>query len=86
MIPGSGSSPGEGVGYPLQCFGTSLVTEMVRNPPAVQETWIRSRGWEHPLEEGMATYSSIVAWRIRLDSGAWRAYSPWGRKETDTIE
>ena len=80
-IPGSGSSPGVGIGYPLQYFGTSLVTEMIENPPAVQETWIQSLSSEHLLEEGMATHSSIVAWRICMDRGAWRAYDPWGRKE-----
>ena len=42
---------------------------MVKNPPAVQETWIRSLGWEDPLEEGMATHSSILAWRIPKDRG-----------------
>ena len=46
---------------------------MVKNLPAVQETYIRSLGWEDPLEEGMATHSSILAWRIPMDRGAWRA-------------
>ena len=45
---------------------------MVKNPPAMQ-TWIRSLGWEDPLEEGMATHYSILAWRIPMDSGAWQA-------------
>ena len=69
MIPGSGSSPGIGISYPLQYFGTSLVTEMIKNPPAVQETWIQSLSSEHLLEEGMATHSSILAWRIPRDRG-----------------
>ena len=43
---------------------------MVRNPPAVQETWVQSLGWEEPLEEDMATHSSILAWRIPMDRGA----------------
>ena len=43
---------------------TSLVAQLVKNPPAMQETWVRSLGWEGPLEEGMATHSSILAWRI----------------------
>ena len=64
MIPGSGRSPGEGIGYPLQYSWASLVTQMVKNPPAMQETWVRSLGWEDTLEEGMATHSSILAWRI----------------------
>ena len=45
----------------------SLVAQMVRNPPAMQETWIRFLGWEDPLEESMATLSSILAWRIPMD-------------------
>ena len=52
---------------------TSLVAQMVKNPPAMQETWILSLGWEDPLEEGMATHSSILAWRIPVDRGAWWA-------------
>ena len=46
---------------------------MVKNPPAIRETWVPSLGWEDPLEEGIATHSSILAWRIPLDRGAWRA-------------
>ena len=46
---------------------------MVKNPPAIQEIWVRSLGWEDSLEEGMATYSSILAWRIPIDRGAWWA-------------
>ena len=44
----------------------SVVAQMVKNPPAMQETWVWSLGWEDPLEEGMATHSSILAWRIPL--------------------
>ena len=51
----------------------SLVAQMVKNPPAMWETWIQSLGWEDPLEEGMATHSSILAWRLSMDRGAWRA-------------
>ena len=50
-----------------------LVAQMVKNPPAMQETWVRSLGWEYPLAEGMATHSSIPARRIPLDTGAWWA-------------
>ena len=64
MIPGSGRSPGEGIGYPLQYSWASLVAQLVKNPPAVWETWVRSLGWEDPLEKGKATHSSILAWRI----------------------
>ena len=46
---------------------------MVKNLPAVQETWVQSLGWEDPLEEGMTTHSSILAWRIPKDRGALRA-------------
>ena len=42
----------------------SLVAQLVKNPPAMQETWVRSLGWEDPLEKEMATHSSILAWRI----------------------
>ena len=56
LIPGSGNSPGEGIGYPLQYFGDSLVAQTVKNPPAIWQTWVRPLGWEDPLEEGMATY------------------------------
>ena len=58
---------------------------MVKNPPEKGETWIRSLGWEDPLEEGIATYSSIRAWRIPRDRGAWWA-SLWGCKESHTTE
>ena len=51
----------------------SLVAQAVKNLPAMQETWIQSLGWEDPLEKGMATHSSILAWRIPMDRGAWRA-------------
>ena len=49
----------------------SLVVQTVKNLPAMRETWVRSLGWEDPLEKGMATHSSILAWRIRMDRGAW---------------
>ena len=49
----------------------SLVAQTVKNPPAMRETWVWSLGWEDPMEEGMATHSSILAWRIPKDRGAW---------------
>ena len=73
MIPESGRSPGEGIGYPLQYSWAFLVAQTVKKLPAVQEAWVQSLGWEDPLEEGMATYSSILAWRIPRDRGAWCA-------------
>ena len=54
-MPGLERSPGEGVGYPLQYFGVSLVAQLIKNPPAMQETGVRSLGWEDPLEKGKAT-------------------------------
>ena len=51
----------------------SLVVQMVKIPPAMQDTWVQSLGWGDPLEEGMATLSSILAWRIPIDRGAWWA-------------
>ena len=65
MIPGLGQSPGEGIGYPLQYSWASLVTQLVKNSPAMWETWIRSLGWEDPLEKEMAIHSYFpVAWKI----------------------
>ena len=79
-IPGSGRSPGEGIGYPLQYFA-SLVAQIVKNPPAMQETWVRSLGWEDSLDEGMATHSSILG--IPLDRGSWWAMAHGVNKESD---
>ena len=64
LIPGSGRSNEAGIGYPLQYSWASLVARLVKNPLAMWETWVRSLGWEDALEEGKATYSSILAWRI----------------------
>ena len=64
LIPGSGRSAGEGIGYPLQYSSASLVAQLVKNLAAMSETWVRSLGWEDPLEKGKATSSSILAWRI----------------------
>ena len=63
-IPGSGRSAGEGIGYPLQYSWASPVAQMVKNLPAVRETWVQSLGWEDPLEKGKASHSSILAWGI----------------------
>ena len=62
LIPGSGGSPGEGIGNPLQYSWVSLVAQMVKNLPAMRETWVQSLGWEDPLEKGKATHFS----RVRL--------------------
>ena len=53
----------------LTCAGASLVSQTVKNLPAMWETWVQSLGWEDPLEKGKATHSRILAWRI--------LYSPW---------
>ena len=57
----------------LYISGASLMAQMVKNPPAMWETWFQSLGWKDPLEEGMATHSSILAWRIPMDRGVWQA-------------
>ena len=59
------------------------MAHMVKNPPAMLETRVQSLGWEDPLEEGIATHSSILPWRIPMDRGAW---GPGGHKESDTTE
>ena len=69
-IPGSGRFAGEGIGYPPQYTWASPVAQLVKNLPAMWETWVRSLGWEDPLEKGNATHSSILAWRI-----PWMVYS-----------
>ena len=63
-IPGWGRSHGEGIGYPLQDSWACLVAQLVKNLPAMQETWVRWLGGEDPLEKGKATHSSILAWSI----------------------
>ena len=60
-IPGSGRSVGEGIGYPLQYSWVSLVAQLLKNPPAILETWVRSLGWEDHLEKGKATHSNNLA-------------------------
>ena len=63
----------------------SLVAQMVKNLPAMQETWVLSLGWKDPLEEGMATYSSILAWKSHGQRSL-VGYSPWGHKELEITE
>ena len=70
LIPGLGRSPGEGIGYPLQYSWASLGAQMVNNLTTIWETWVWSLGWEDPPEEGIATHSSILAWRISMDREA----------------
>ena len=73
LIPGLGRSPGEGIGYPFQYSWACLVAQMIKNPSAMQETWVWSLGWEGHPEEGMAIHSSILAWRISMERGTWEA-------------
>ena len=62
LIPGSGSSPGEGISYLLQYSCLSVVAQRLKHLPVMQETWVRSLSRGDPLEKGMATHSSIFAW------------------------
>ena len=64
LIPGSGTSTEEEIGYPLQYCWASLVAQLIKNLPAKRETWVQSLGWEDPLEKGIATDSSILAWKF----------------------
>ena len=64
IIAGLGRFAGEGIAYPLQYSWAPLVAYQVKNCPAMQETPDGSLSWEDPLEEGTATHSSILAWRI----------------------
>ena len=81
LIPESGRSTGEGIGYPLQYSWAFLMAQLVNNLPSIRETLVWSLAWEDPLEEGKATHCSVLAWRI-----PWIVCSPWGHKELDTTE
>ena len=59
---------------------------MLKNLPSMREIWVQSLDWEDPLEEGMATHSSILAWRVSMDKGAWWATVHLVGKESDTNE
>ena len=84
MIPGLGRSTGEEIGYPLQYSWASLVAQLVKNLPAIQETWVQSLSWED-LEKEMATHSSILAWKIPWTEEADRLQS-MGSQESDMTE
>ena len=79
-IPGSGRSAGEGIDYPLQYSWASLVAQLVKNPPAMWETWVRSLGWKIPWRR--ERLPTPVFWPGEFHG----LYSPWGRKESDTTE
>ena len=74
-IPESGRSAGEGIGYPLQYSWASIVAQLVKNLTPV---WVRSLGWEDPLEEGKATHSSILAWRKPWTKGVTKSWTRLG--------
>ena len=80
MIPGSGRSAGEGMGYPLQYSWASLVAQLVKNLPVMRETWVRSLGWKDPLEKGRLP--APLFWPGEFHG----LYTPWGRKESEMIE
>ena len=90
VLLGSGRSAGEGIGYPLLYSWASLVAQLVKNPPAMQETWVRSLGWEDPLEQGKATHSRILALGNSMDCVAkcdtTLTQVTWGGEELDTTE
>ena len=64
FIPVWGRSTGEGIGYPFQYSWSFLVAWLVKNLPAMRETWVRALAWEDPLEKEMAIHSSTIAWKI----------------------
>ena len=80
LIPGSGRSPGEGIGFPLQYFWASFTAQLVKNPPAMWETWVQSLGWEDPWRR--ARLPIPVFWPREFHG----LYSPWGHKESDMTE
>ena len=80
LVPGFERSAGEGIGYLVQYSWTSLVAQLVKNLPAMQETPVQFLGWKDPLEKGKATHFSILAWRI-----PWTVQSMVSQ-ESDTTE
>ena len=85
LIPGSGRSPGEGIGQPLRYPWASLMAQTVKNLSIMLETWVRSLGWEDLLEEGMATPLQYSCLENSVDRGAWWA-PVHGVTESDTTE
>ena len=87
-ILGLGRCPGEGIGYPRQYSWASLVAQVVKNLPVMQEIWVWPLVWNDPLEKGMATYSSILAWRIpwtEEPAGLQSMGSQWVRHDWPTF-
>ena len=80
LVPGSGTSTAEGIGYALQYSWASVVAQLVKNPPAMRTTWVQSLGWEDPLEK--ERLPTPVFWPGEFHG----LYSPWGHKESDMTE
>ena len=74
--------PTKGIGNPLQYSWTFLIAQLVKNLPAMRETWVQPLGWEDPPEKGMATLPTLVFWPGEFHG----LYSPWGCKELDMTE
>ena len=85
-ISGSGRSPGEGIGHPLQCSRVSQVAQMVKNLPAMRDTWVQSLGWEDPLEGGHGNPLQYSCLENPYGEQSLAGYSPWYRKESDRTE
>ena len=86
LIPKSGRSPGEDVDHPLQYAWASRVAQILKNPPAMQETWVWSLGWEDPLE---GRHGDLLQYScLQNPYGQWSlvGYSLWGGKESDMTE
>ena len=81
-----GSNEGKHISQPLQWLESCPHDSVVKNPPAMQETCVRSLGWEEPLEKEMASRSSILAWRIPMDGGAWWTTVHRVARESDVTE
>ena len=84
--PSAYSSPKYMFSFLISGTRAFVVAQMVKNLPAMQDSWVQSPGWNDPLEKEMATRSSILAWRIPWTEEPGRLHSPWGCKETDTTE
>ena len=79
LIPGSGRSAGEGIGYPLQYSWASLVAQLVKNPPAMRETWFNPLAWKIPWRR--ERLPTLIFW-----PGELHGLSPWGCRASDTTE
>ena len=86
MIPRLGRYAGEGIGHPLQYSWASLVTQLVKNSPTIRETWVRSVGWEDPLEVGHGNPLHYPCLENPHGQRSLRGYSPLGHKESDMTE